>query len=59
MEPTEIIKVQTAVVGCDGGGGPLGHPLVYLRIGREGSIDCPYCSRRFLLDRAEDAVGDR
>ncbi len=30
-------------------GGPLGHPKVYLKIGDEGEIVCPYCSRRHIL----------
>jgi uncharacterized Zn-finger protein len=47
--PTEIIEVETAVVACDGGDGPLGHPRVYLNVGKEGQIDCPYCSRRYVL----------
>jgi uncharacterized Zn-finger protein len=51
MEPPEIIHVETATVGCDGGGGPLGHPLVYLPIGESGRIDCPYCGRRYVLDQ--------
>jgi uncharacterized Zn-finger protein len=45
----EVIVVTSPVVGCDGGGGALGHPLVYLRIEREGEVVCPYCSRRFVL----------
>ncbi|HYD31601.1 MAG TPA: zinc-finger domain-containing protein [Azospirillaceae bacterium] len=49
MEPTETITVETTTVGCDGGGGALGHPVVYLTLGREGRADCPYCSRRFIL----------
>lgn len=48
-QPTETIEVDAPTVGCDGGGGPLGHPKVYLRIGDEGAIVCPYCSRRFVL----------
>jgi len=47
--PTEIIEVDSMVVACDGGDGPLGHPRVYLNIGKEGKIDCPYCSRRYVL----------
>ena len=53
MDVMEIIKVDTEVVACDGGGGPLGHPLVYLNIGAAGQIDCPYCSRRFVLERKQ------
>ena len=32
MAETERIEVETDTVGCDGGGGPLGHPMVYLKI---------------------------
>jgi uncharacterized Zn-finger protein len=45
----DVIFVNSHVVGCDGGGGALGHPLVYLRIEPEGDVICPYCSRRFIL----------
>lgn len=56
MEPPEIIHVETAPVGCDGGGGPLGHPLVYLPIGSTGETDCPYCGRRYILTPTEKAA---
>ncbi|MDA8253819.1 MAG: zinc-finger domain-containing protein [Rhodospirillales bacterium] len=47
--PTEIIHVDHAVVACDGGAGPLGHPRVFLRIvGRQ--VMCPYCSRLYVLN---------
>ncbi|MFC7334666.1 zinc-finger domain-containing protein [Rhodocista pekingensis] len=49
MQPLEIIHVDDATVGCDGGGGALGHPLVYLPLGAKGEVDCPYCSRRYVL----------
>ncbi len=49
MDGEERIEVQTATVGCDGGGGALGHPLVYLKIGESRDIVCPYCSRHFVL----------
>ena len=49
MADDEKIQVKTATVGCDGGGGPLGPPLVYLKIGDTGDIVCPYCSRRYVL----------
>ena len=34
-EPFEVITVDTDHVACDGGGGPLGHPKVYLNLGAE------------------------
>ena len=49
MQPLETIHVDEDVVGCDGGGGALGHPLVYLTITTDGRVDCPYCGRRFVL----------
>jgi uncharacterized Zn-finger protein len=45
----EAHVVSGPSVGCDGGGGALGHPLVYLHIEAEGEVVCPYCSRRFVL----------
>ncbi|MBF0324729.1 zinc-finger domain-containing protein [Magnetospirillum moscoviense] len=45
----ETITVESASVGCDGGGGPLGHPLVYLHLGHDRQVTCPYCSRTFVL----------
>ena len=49
MEPVETVRVETRTVACDGGGA-LGHPRVFLSIGDEGAVDCPYCGRRYLLD---------
>ena len=47
--PTETIEVEPTTVACDGGDGPLGHPRVFLNVGKEGQIECPYCSRRYVL----------
>jgi len=58
LDSIEPIYVETSTIGCDGGGGPLGHPKVYLKIGAEGEVVCPYCSRRFILaEGAEEAPG--
>lgn len=46
----ETIVVSDPVVACDGGGGPMGHPLIYMPITeRDVEICCPYCSRRYRL----------
>jgi uncharacterized Zn-finger protein len=44
----ETIVVESRVVACDGGDGPLGHPRVWLRIEKQQNF-CPYCSRLFVL----------
>jgi uncharacterized Zn-finger protein len=49
MNPVETIEVEQTRVACNGGGGALGHPRVYLTLSREGHIDCPYCGRHFVL----------
>ena len=50
VEAPEIVETDHTRVACDGGGGALGHPKVYLQIGDEGFVECPYCDRRFVLD---------
>lgn len=52
----ETIEVTKAEVACDGGGGALGHPKVYLHIDHEeGRITCPYCSRTYVLGDVHDS----
>jgi uncharacterized Zn-finger protein len=48
MKPAEIIETDKERVGCDGGNGALGHPLVYLTMDTSGKVDCPYCGRRYI-----------
>jgi uncharacterized Zn-finger protein len=48
-EPPEIIVVNHTRVSCEGVGGALGHPKVYLEMGDEGFVECGYCDRRFVL----------
>ena len=50
IEPPEILHVTTRTVACDGDEGPLGHPKVYLNMGDEGRVECPYCDRLFILE---------
>lgn len=56
MDVEDTIIVDHPVVGCDGGGDPLGHPLVYLRIGSTREVVCPYCSRQFVLKEGAGAA---
>ena len=45
----ETVEVAERSVSCDGGGGTLGHPKVYLNMGGDTFVECPYCDRRFVL----------
>jgi len=49
MTDVETIEVDQKRVACDGGGGALGHPTIYLEMGDNPDVVCPYCSRRFVL----------
>ena len=55
IDAPETLTVSETRVACDGSGGALGHPKVFLQIGDEGVVECPYCDRRFVL--AKDAGG--
>ena len=44
---TKTIFSNDSRVACNGGGGPLGHPKVWLTLGSDGQVTCPYCSRHF------------
>jgi uncharacterized Zn-finger protein len=46
--PFETIEIDEMVAACNGGGGPLGHPRVYLSLTPNGRVECPYCSRLFI-----------
>lgn len=46
--PPETAEVETIDVSCDGGGGALGHPKVYLTL-EDGEVECPYCDKKFVL----------
>jgi uncharacterized Zn-finger protein len=44
---TEIVSEWR--VTCDGGGGALGHPRVYLSIPHDkGWVECGYCDKKFI-----------
>lgn len=55
MTPFETIETDEIIAACNGGGGPLGHPRVYLNLTPIGHADCPYCSRRYINQRAATA----
>ena len=38
---------RTKRVSCNGGGGPLGHPQIWLTFGKDSTVVCPYCSKKF------------
>lgn len=58
IPPPEIVPVGSHRVACDGVGGALGHPRVWLELGGAEAVDCPYCDRRFIAaDHSENVPG--
>ena len=45
----EVVTVRSRRVACDGVGGALGHPRVWLEMGAADFVECSYCDRRFVL----------
>jgi len=58
MGPSETIYIDGMVAACNGGGGPLGHPRVYLKLAPAGRAECPYCSRLFVNRAVAGAAGE-
>ena len=50
MDAPEIIYIDTHAdkVACDGGGGALGHPMVWYSFSGANQIRCGYCDRLFI-----------
>ena len=49
---TVEVPQGTSRVRCDGDGGALGHPVIWLTLAEQSSggtlAVCPYCSRKFV-----------
>jgi uncharacterized Zn-finger protein len=55
-EPPEMVTVRSRRVACDGVGGALGHPRVWLEMGEADFVECSYCDRRFVLAAGVEGV---
>jgi len=58
LPPPEVVTVRSHRVACDGIGGALGHPRVWLEMGGAGFVECPYCDRRFVLAAGSEGPED-
>ncbi len=53
IQAPETIETDATRVACDGSGpdGGGGHPNVWLEMGEGEQVQCPYCSRLFVLKK--------
>ncbi len=56
IPPPEVVTVRSRRVACDGVGGALGHPRVWLEMGEADFVECGYCDRRFVLAAGVEGV---
>ena len=54
----EVVVVRSRRIACDGVGGALGHPRVWLEMGEEPFVECLYCDRRFVLAAGDEGRED-
>jgi uncharacterized Zn-finger protein len=48
VDDREVVVTPHMHVACDGGNGPLGHPIEYMTLERGGETVCKYCGRRYV-----------
>jgi uncharacterized Zn-finger protein len=48
VDDREVVITDAMHVRCDGGGGPLGHPMEFMTLERDGDVVCKYCGRRYV-----------
>ena len=53
LRTTSRLSLQP-IVSCDGGGGALGHPRIYINLERGKVHACIYCQQKFMLKKAND-----
>lgn len=54
----EIVTVASRRISCDGVGGAMGHPRVWLEMGEADFVECGYCDRRFVLATGHELPED-
>ena len=54
----EVVTVRSKRIACDGVGGALGHPRVFVEMGEANFVECPYCDRRFVLAAGAEGLED-
>lgn len=55
IDPVDVAIVNSHKIACDGGGGALGHPKVWLDMGQDSQVQCKYCDKIFVLASAVHA----
>ncbi len=59
--PLETLHVNSKKVSCDGSreDKASGHPLVYLDMGKNDFVVCPYCSKYFTTQKSTTNISKK
>ncbi len=56
ISPAKTLHVNSKKVACNGSSDEVkdavGHPLVYLNMGKNDFVVCPYCSKYFTIKKS-------
>ncbi|EFA86260.1 putative NADH dehydrogenase [Heterostelium album PN500] len=52
------VEISADKIGCDGGNGPLGHPMVYINLDNAEPQACGYCGIRFVKKTRSSSQAD-
>ncbi|GAA5854950.1 hypothetical protein JCM8547_002319 [Rhodosporidiobolus lusitaniae] len=58
IQEEPIRLVQGRVAACDGGGGALGHPRIFINLDKKGPHGCTYCGIRYEQDHHHHGHGN-
>lgn len=56
VDGEEVVITDRMHVQCDGGNGPLGHPMEFLTLEKGGQTVCKYCDRRYIHKNHPEAA---
>jgi len=51
----DVLYANTKKVSCDGSSSTSKHPLIYLHMGENDFVVCPYCSKYFSLNKTQNS----
>ena len=57
VDEREVLITPEMYVRCDGGNGPMGHPVEFFTLEWQGEAICKYCGRHF-VHAGSDKAGE-
>ncbi|MBM3590767.1 MAG: zinc-finger domain-containing protein [Alphaproteobacteria bacterium] len=55
---SDVLYTNSKKISCDGSSETSKHPLIYLNMGENDFVVCPYCSRHFSLNNSSSSINN-